>query len=163
MGDTPRPMSPTEAPGFKEMLAEMRSEKDERPRYLVPGWHELAIDRCRHLFRERASFVEQLFVVEGRVLRSTAPDFAGQKWSYVCDLKWRTAIPAMEQIAHVSANLEIARLANDAEQCAQFGLRKPDQTVDIEPAVVVLANTFEKRMRAAPDRTIFVTTFEACR
>lgn len=97
------------------------------------------------------------------MLSSTAPDFAGHTWSYVCDLKWEAAHASMKRIAYVSANLEIARLANDAEQCSRFGLRKPNQTLDIEPAVVVLANTFEKRLRAAPQRTIFVTTFEACR
>lgn len=142
------------------MLAEMRDEKDAR-RYLVAGWHELAIDRC---LSKQATVLEvptRQFIVEGRVLRSTAPGFAGKRWGHVCALKWRTAIAVMEQLAHASGDPAIGRLANDAKQCAHFGIRKPDQILDIDPPTVVLADICEISVRHG---IVFGATFvEACR
>lgn len=153
-------MKPTDAPGFENMLDKLCSAKDDRPRYLVPGWHELAIDRCVSMQERRSTeTLSRLFIVEGRVLRSTAPGFAGERWSYVGAMKFRTAFPIMEQIVNAAANLNISRVANDVEQCLQYNICTPDRTETIEPAVMVLAEVTERQLRSG--HTVFLPRFEA--
>jgi len=125
-----------------EQLLHILSTSEKSMKYLVEGWHELAIDRAIDVGRR------PLFVIEGRVLRSTAPDFAGEAFAYVTNLNLPLAVEILRTLAHESWKRCITESGDGS---------RTDRNVN---GAIVLADTRAVAMLRSPGlRSVLLTNF----
>lgn len=134
--------------------------------YLKLGWHELRID----LVDSRPIASGPAFIVEGRVLRSTYPGFAGQRFAYIANMRNKSCWSDAMCLAEASRSSEVMGVFRHAVKEVRklgpnyyaevthpmHGAVVPSSNPD---GVVVLANCQEKRFRHLPNITIIRCEF----
>lgn len=128
--------------------------------YLVEGQHTLAIEYVAQQAGRSDRGLYLLFIIEGRVLKSTALNFAGSTFSYVCAIGNNNPTIAhqkMKEIAAASKDPAVMATAADADD--HIFNRISDDTSRSVDGAVIFADTRTVKSRRGTD--VITTRFSS--